>query len=284
VEIYNTNAQMQGASREFRQAGQSIGFVPTMGSLHEGHLVLVDAARDKCDKVVMSIFVNPTQFGPQEDFKEYPRDFEGDRKLAEGRGVDGLFYPDLEEIYPPGDQSTVVVTGLTRGLCGPFRPGHFRGVTTVVAKLFNIVQPDVACFGEKDYQQLMVIRRMVQDMGYSIEVVGVPTLREEGGLAMSSRNKFLSEKERKDAQSIYAALQGAQSELSNGVRQVSKLIEKAKEILNGPGNISLEYLEIVDPETLEPLESVDKTARIITAVQLNGKRLIDNAPLTPQQK
>lgn len=281
MEILTTTAQMQQASRQHRKAGKRIGFVPTMGALHEGHLVLVDAAKERSDLVVMSIFVNPSQFGPGEDFSQYPRDLEKDHRMAEGRGVDLLFHPGVEDVYPSGDQTMVVVTELTRGLCGPFRPGHFRGVATVVAKLFNIVEPDVAVFGEKDYQQLTMVRRMVHDLRWNMEIEGVPTLREPSGLAMSSRNQYLSEGEKRDAESIYAALQEAQVLLKKGVREISQLVQAAKKVLVRSGSIQLEYLEIVDPTTLTPLERVDRPARILTAVRLNGKRLIDNAPLIP---
>jgi pantoate--beta-alanine ligase len=281
MEIITAAVSMHQASRTYRKVGKRIGFVPTMGALHEGHLALVGAARERSDVVVMSIFVNPTQFGPAEDFAQYPRDLAKDSCLAEGCGVDVLFHPEMEDIYPHGDQTTVVVTELTRGLCGPFRPGHFRGVTTVVAKLFNIVEPDVAVFGEKDYQQWLVIRRMVQDLRMNIEVLGVPTLREPGGLAMSSRNQYLTQAERRDAEAIYGALQGVQAELSKGAREVEELLKVGKKILSQPGNIQLEYLEIVDPATLIPLKQVDHPARILTAVRLNGKRLIDNIPLIP---
>lgn len=281
MEFLSTAAQMHEASRRFHCEGKRIGFVPTMGALHEGHLALVDAARERAEVTVMSIFVNPTQFGPGEDLAQYPRTLEQDRKMAGERGVDILFHPGVEEIYPPGDQTTVVVTELTRGLCGPFRPGHFRGVATVVTKLFNIVEPDVAVFGEKDFQQLAMVRRMAQDLRWKLEIVGVPTLREKSGLAMSSRNRYLSEGERRDADAIYAALQEAQAQLKKGTREVSQLVKVAKEVLARPGTIQLEYLEIVDPADLKPLEQVDRPARILTAVRLNGKRLIDNAPLIP---
>jgi pantoate--beta-alanine ligase len=281
VEILTTSAQMQQASRQNRLAKKRIGFVPTMGALHEGHLALVDVAKKHSEVVVMSIFVNPTQFGPGEDFDKYPRVFPQDSQMAEARGVNYLFHPSVEEIYPPGDQTTVVVTELTRGLCGPFRPGHFRGVATVVTKLFNIVEPDVAVFGEKDFQQLAMVRRMVQDLRMNIEIIGMPTLREPSGLAMSSRNQYLDQKERLDALAIYAALQGAQAQLKRGERSVAKLVKAGKEVLAAPGTIQVEYLEIVDPDTLKPLEQVDRPARILTAVRLNGKRLIDNAPLLP---
>jgi len=191
--------KMQAWSREQKRSGARIGFVPTMGFLHEGHLQLVDAAKAHSDRVVLSIFVNPTQFAPGEDLDRYPRDLERDLRLAAERGVDLCFTPSVEAIYPEGDQTSVVVTELTRGLCGPFRPGHFRGVATVVAKLFNLVDPDVAVFGEKDFQQLRILERMVRDLKFPLEILAVPTHREADGLAMSSRNVYLSPEDRQEA-------------------------------------------------------------------------------------
>lgn len=281
MEITQTRREVDQALQGPRREGKKIGFVPTMGALHEGHLALVDAAKKNADLVVMSVFVNPTQFGPGEDLEKYPRNFTKDCELAGERGVDLVFHPEVKEIYPPGDQTSVVVTELTRGLCGPFRPGHFRGVTTVVAKLFNIVRPTQAFFGEKDYQQLLVIRRMVEDLRMDIEILGIPTVREESGLALSSRNQYLDEEEKKDAQFIFLALQGVRDELQKGTREVPDLLAVGKTIMARPGNIRVEYLEIVDPQSLSPLERVTGEARILTAVRLNGKRLIDNLSLIP---
>lgn len=271
--------EMQEWSAGQRLAGKRLALVPTMGYLHEGHLSLVDEARRRADRVAMSIFVNPTQFGPNEDFEKYPRDLPRDRALAESRGVDVLFFPAAAEMYPPGDQTAVTVSELSRGLCGAFRPGHFRGVATVVAKLFLIAQPHVAVFGEKDYQQLKVIQRMALDLHMPVEVVGLPTLREKEGLAMSSRNAYLSEAERAEALNISRAIATAQDAAKGGERRTAALRERALAVLAEGKNTIVQYLEIVDAETLEPVETLDRPSRIILAVYLNGKRLIDNGPL-----
>lgn len=271
--------EMQEYSERQRVSGQRIALVPTMGYLHEGHLSLVDEARRRADIVVMSVFVNPTQFGPHEDFEKYPRDLPRDSALAEGRGVDILFAPSATEMYPSGDQTFVEVTELTRGLCGVFRPGHFRGVTTIVAKLFIIVQAQVAVFGEKDFQQLRAIQRMVHDLHLPVEVVGLPTLREAEGLAMSSRNAYLNEAERAEALNISRAIQTAQAMAQSGERKTAPLRDGALAVLSQGKNTTVQYLEIVDSETLEPVENLDRPARLILAVYLNGKRLIDNGPL-----
>lgn len=274
-----TVREMREWSESQRAAGRRLALVPTMGYLHEGHLSLVDEARRRADLVVMSIFVNPTQFGPNEDFEKYPRDLPRDRALAESRGVDVLFVPSAVEMYPPGDQTSVTVAELSRGLCGPFRPGHFRGVATVVAKLFLIAQPHVAVFGEKDYQQLKVIQRMVRDLHMPVEAVGLPTLREKEGLAMSSRNAYLSEAERTEALNISRAIAAAQGLAKQGERRTTALRERALAVLAEGKNTTVQYLEIVDAETLEPVENLTSPARLILAVYLNGKRLIDNGPL-----
>ncbi len=271
--------EMQEWSAGQRLAGKRLALVPTMGYLHEGHLSLVDEARRRADLVAMSIFVNPTQFGPNEDFEKYPRDLPRDRALAESRGVDVLFVPAAAEMYPPGDQTAVTVAQLSRGLCGAFRPGHFRGVATVVAKLFLIAQPHVAVFGEKDYQQLKILQRMVRDLHMPVEVVGLPTLREKEGLAMSSRNAYLSEAERMEALNISRAIAAARDAAQSGERRTAALRERALAVLAEGKNTVVQYLEIVDAETLEPAEVLDRPARLILAVYLNGKRLIDNGPL-----
>ncbi|MCC7343377.1 MAG: pantoate--beta-alanine ligase [Deltaproteobacteria bacterium] len=271
--------EMQEWSAGQRLAGKRLALVPTMGYLHEGHLSLVDEARRRADLVAMSIFVNPTQFGPNEDFEKYPRDLPRDRALAESRGVDVLFVPAAAEMYPPGDQTAVTVAQLSRGLCGAFRPGHFRGVATVVAKLFLIAQPHVAVFGEKDYQQLKILQRMVRDLHMPVEVVGLPTLREKEGLAMSSRNAYLSEAERMEALNISRAIAAARDAAQSGERRTAALRERALAVLAEGKNTVVQYLEIVDAGTLEPAEVLDRPARLILAVYLNGKRLIDNGPL-----
>ncbi|MCE9624573.1 MAG: pantoate--beta-alanine ligase [Deltaproteobacteria bacterium] len=270
---------MQSQALEWRASGKRIAFVPTMGYLHEGHLRLVDEAKRRADIVVMSIYVNPTQFGPLEDFEKYPRDLERDAAMAEARGVDCLFIPDSADIYPPGHQTFVTVEDLSRGLCGVFRPGHFRGVATVVAALFLIVQPHVAVFGEKDYQQLKVIQRMALDLHMPVEVVGLPTVREATGLAMSSRNAYLSEAEKLEALKLGRAILLAQDLARGGEKRVAVIAEKGRDLLAEGGDLRIQYAEIVDAETLASLEVLDKPARLILAVYINKKRLIDNGPL-----
>ncbi len=279
IKTITSVSEMQKLSQSLLQQGKRIGFVPTMGFLHEGHLSLVDVAKKHSDVAVMSIFVNPTQFGPNEDYERYPRDAARDQKLAQQRGVDYLWMPEVEQMYPAGEQTKVVVTELTRGLCGPFRPGHFMGVATVVAKLFHVVQAQVAVFGEKDFQQLQVIRRMVKDLLMPIEIIGVPTLRDPDGLAMSSRNVYLNEEERKEVLGISQAIQAVQALLKNGETQVEKLLAVAKSILEKSPHLKIEYLEIVDKENLEQIEKIDRPARILIAAYIHQKRFIDNGAL-----
>ena len=223
MQVIERIKEMQEVSSKLRQEGKSIGFVPTMGALHEGHLSLVRMARKDNDIVVVSVFVNPTQFGPNEDFEKYPRDFEGDRKKLEKENVDIVFYPHADEMYPPNYKTYVEVEDITTRLCGAFRPGHFRGVTTVVTKLFNIVKPTRAYFGKKDYQQFKVIKRMVEDLNMDIEIIPGEIVREPDGLAMSSRNQYLSPEERKDALALYNSLQLAKELIQKGERDPKKL-------------------------------------------------------------
>ncbi len=281
MKIVTRAKEMQDLSLQWKKEGKRIALVPTMGYLHEGHLSLVDAARSRADIVVMSVFVNPTQFGPLEDFEKYPRDLQRDQALAEGRGVDCLFVPENGDMYPEGAQTFVTVNELSRNLCGAFRPGHFRGVATIVAKLFLIVLPDVAVFGEKDYQQLKVIERMARDLFLRVEVLGIPTLREGNGLAMSSRNVYLNDAERAEALNLSRSIALAQEMLRGGERNAERIARKARELLeSGPGT-KVQYAEIVDAETLQPVTTVQGPCRFILAVYLNGKRLIDNGPLLP---
>ncbi|MCY0864541.1 MAG: pantoate--beta-alanine ligase [Sulfobacillus sp.] len=261
-------------------AGETLALVPTMGALHEGHLALVRRARDVADRVVVSIFVNPLQFGPQEDFARYPRDLAHDVQLLADLGVDTVFAPTVEDMYPLGNSWTrVEVTTMSAVLCGRTRPTHFAGVTTVVSKLFNLVQPDFAVFGEKDWQQLAIIRRMVADLNFPVTIIGVPTVREPDGLAKSSRNQYLSPEDRLRAPALYRGLQQAQSLYQTGERQVEALIQAARGIMEEAG-IDPEYLEIVDPVTLEPMDTpLDRPARMATAARVGGARLIDNIGL-----
>jgi pantoate--beta-alanine ligase len=267
--------EMKAASRAARVQGKRIGFVPTMGFLHEGHLALMRTAREISDWVVVSVFVNPTQFGPQEDLARYPRAMERDSDLCRKVGVAVLFAPTAEEIYPRGFQTYVTVEDLSKPLCGASRPGHFRGVATVVAKLFQIVAPDVAVFGEKDYQQLQVIRRMVRDLDMDVEIVGVPTVREADGLAMSSRNTYLSPQERQRALCISRALARAQTLVSAGVTSAGAVVAEVEAILRDAG-AQIDYAELRHPETLEPVEEIDSRTLLAVAARIGATRLIDN--------
>lgn len=259
------------------QGSRSVGFVPTMGYLHEGHLSLVRRARAENERVVVSIFVNPTQFGPHEDYATYPRDLKRDLQLLDREDVDAVFAPSVEQMYPPGYATYVSVEGpLTEGLCGAFRPGHFRGVTTVVLKLFLLVQPTRAYFGEKDYQQLQVVRRMTQDLHLPIEIVGCPIVREPDGLAMSSRNVYLNEAEREQSLSLVRALDLAEGRIQKGERDAARLRELLQEHFARYPAVRVEYIEFVDAETLEPLDRLRGSVRLALAVRIGRTRLIDN--------
>ena len=277
--IMHTVKEVRDFVRRARAEGKTVGFVPTMGYFHEGHLSLMRRAREECGVVVVSIFVNPLQFGPREDYQRYPRDFQRDRELAEGAGVDAIFYPSVEEMYPPGYATYVEVQGITECLCGVFRPGHFRGVTTVVAKLFNIVQPDRAYFGQKDAQQALVIKKMVRDLNMDLEVVVLPTVREEDGLAMSSRNVYLSPRERQLAAAIPRSLRAAEEAYKAGERQAQKIVELVRGVLGESPGIEIEYVEVRSLPNLEPLERVEGPALLALAVRIGPARLIDNTVL-----
>lgn len=276
MEVFKTIPQVRQWVKAQRQQGRKIGLVPTMGYLHEGHLTLMRRAKNSCDAVIISIFVNPTQFGPQEDYERYPRDLERDLRLAREVGVDAVFAPEVQEMYPPGYATYVEVEGLTEVLCGASRPGHFRGVATVVTKLFNIVQPDEAFFGLKDYQQAMVIKRMVKDLNIPVEIVTVPTVREEDGLALSSRNKYLTPEERRQALSLYRALKLGEELIRRGERRADKVREAmTKEILSQP-LARIDYVSVNDAETLKPLEEISGKVLLAVAVWIGSTRLIDN--------
>lgn len=281
MEVIEKPEAMQRRSLELRGQGKIIGFVPTMGYFHDGHLALMRRARKECDVVVISIYVNPLQFGPREDFARYPRDLPRDLRMAEEVGVDIAFVPKDEDMYPEGYQTFVEVTELTKSLEGFYRPGHFRGVTTVVAKLLNIVLPHKAYFGEKDYQQLKVVKRMVQDLNMPVEIVPCPTVRELDGLAMSSRNTYLSADERKAATVLHRALQAAEALFRDGERNAAKLKAKVWEVLSTEPLTRPQYVELVDTETLEPLFIVDRPAAILMAAFVGKARLIDEWVLTP---
>ena len=277
MQVIQSVAALRRHLGDQRLAGKRIGLVPTMGFLHDGHLSLARAARQECDVVVMSIFVNPKQFGPNEDFGSYPRDMERDLRLAREGGVDVVFTPDVSEVYPEGFQSEVVVRGLTAPLCGASRPGHFDGVTTVVAKLFNMVGPDRAYFGQKDYQQAAVIQRMAADLNMPLTVVVCPIVREPDGLAMSSRNAYLSPAERQAAQVLWRALGVAESRLATGERRAEPLEAAVREVIAGEPLAEIDYVSVCDPQTLEPLETLPPTVLVALAVRIGRTRLIDNA-------
>lgn len=279
MKICKTIADMRAASRAARHSGKSLGFVPTMGALHEGHLSLVRAAKAKCDVVAVSIFVNPLQFGPSEDLAEYPRTFERDRELLEKEAVDILFAPMPEEMYPAGAVTYVTVEGLSEKLCGKSRPGHFRGVTTVVAKLFHIVEPDLAFFGQKDAAQATIIRRMVRDLNLPVEIVVCPIVREPDGLAMSSRNAYLSPQERKSALVLHRALTEVKSRFDQGERRANNLIAAGKQTVAQEPAVRLDYFEIVDPATLDPVQKLTSCALVAVAAFVGNTRLIDNTLL-----
>ncbi len=267
---------MEKASRSWKAAGKKVAFVPTMGFLHEGHLSLIRAARKAGDVLVVSIFVNPAQFGPSEDLDSYPRDLDRDLKLCAGEGTDIVFNPPAREIYPEGYSTWVEETELSRGLCGGARPGHFRGVTTVVLKLFNIVGPDIAFFGRKDYQQFKVIEKMVRDLNLPVEVAGLPTVREPDGLAMSSRNSYLSDRERKEALCLRRALLRAREMAAAGESSPAAVRREMEEIIGREPDARIDYLEFRDPETLQPRETIRPGDLAAGAVFISRVRLIDN--------
>lgn len=259
---------------------ERVGFVPTMGALHRGHLSLVSASQKGCERTIVSVFVNPTQFGPGEDFGRYPRTFDEDCVLLEKIGCDALFCPDVETIYPPGGQTVIQVEPLGSQLCGVMRPGHFQGVATVVAILFHLVRPHQAFFGLKDYQQFTLIRQMVRDLALPVEVVGVPTVREEGGLALSSRNRYLTSEERQQATALYRALVGAQSRYQEGERDVRRLEEGARAVLVGSGINQIDYVAVRDGKTLASWDQITADPVLLMAVRVGKARLIDNMVLS----
>ena len=273
--------EMRTVSRGAMRDGKRLGLVPTMGALHEGHLSLVRAAKAQCDVVAVSIFVNPRQFGPNEDFSKYPRSFERDCRLLEAEGVDLVFAPSIEEMYPSGAVTYVTVEGMSEKLCGRSRPGHFRGVTTVVAKLFNIMEPNRAFFGQKDAAQVAIICRMVRDLDMPVDIVVCPIVREPGGLAMSSRNAYLDVPQRKSALLLHQALTRVQALFDHGVRGADKLITAGRAAFAEEPSVRLDYLEIVDPDTLEPVAEITQPALVAVAAFVGATRLIDNIVLQP---
>ena len=271
-----TVADLRAQVRAWRQDGLRVGFVPTMGALHRGHLSLIETALGRADRVVASVFVNPSQFGPNEDFSAYPRQEGTDAGLLAGAGAHLLFAPTVAEMYPPGFATTVTVTGVSAGLCGEVRPGHFAGVATVVTKLLLQALPDVAVFGEKDYQQLQVIRRLVRDLDIPVAVIGAPTVREADGLALSSRNAYLSPEQRAIAPAMFRVLTALAERLRNCDEAAAPLLAAGCEDLRYAGFASVDYLELRDTETLAPLTHADRPARLLVAARLGKARLIDN--------
>jgi len=276
MRIAHTMAQARREIAKARKYNKTIGFVPTMGYLHEGHLKLIDIAKEHSDFSVVSIFVNPTQFGPREDFSKYPRDFERDKKLCESRGTDLIFAPSVEEMYPQPSAVRLEIAPLADHLCGAKRPGHFNGVMLVVAKLFNIIQPDVAVFGQKDAQQLFIIRRMVKDLNFPVKIIAAPTVREKDGLAMSSRNIYLSPKEREQSTVLYKALQQAKELIQAGEREARKIKIEIEKLIRKASEAKIDYVEIVETETLQPIEKLEGQVLIALAVYFGKARLIDN--------
>jgi pantoate--beta-alanine ligase len=278
MKIIESPEAMQKQARLLIQSGKDISFVPTMGYLHEGHLSLIRIAREYADVVVVSIFVNPAQFGPNEDLAAYPRDFARDEKLCREAGADFLFYPTSQNMYLDDHSIWLSEESLSTVLCGESRPGHFRGVCTIVAKLLNIVQPDFMVLGEKDAQQLRVLRRMVRDMNFPVTIIAAPTIREADGLAMSSRNKYLTPDERKEAACLFRSLEKAKALFAAGERDAGKIKAAVRAVIEVTSG-RVEYIEIVDDETLQPVRTLEKPALIALAVKFSGARLIDNTVL-----
>ncbi|MFB0519457.1 MAG: pantoate--beta-alanine ligase [Acidobacteriota bacterium] len=276
METIETVSRMKRVCREEAQAGKTIGLVPTMGYWHEGHLSLIRAARKRCQVVVVSVFVNPMQFGPQEDYRQYPRDLSRDIRLAKAEGVDYLFYPSVEEMYPQGFKTEAEVRELSDTLCGKSRPGHFKGVATVVLKLFNIVRPDAAFFGQKDAQQALIIKRMIDDLNLDVELVILPIVREEDGLAMSSRNLYLNSQERRAAAILYKSLQKARELVLGGERRASVIISHIQQIIEQEPLARVDYISLTDAENLREVDIIEDKVLIALAVFIGKTRLIDN--------
>ena len=279
IRIVDNVKDMQALSNRIKKEGRIISFVPTMGALHEGHLSLMRVAKEKGDFLVVSIFVNPTQFGPNEDFNKYTRDLEGDIKKIREIGVDVVFSPDVNEIYPEGFETYVEVQELQKPLCGQFRPGHFKGVTTVVLKLFNIIKPDIAVFGEKDYQQLLIIKKMVRDLHLEIEIIGMPIIREEDGLALSSRNAYLSHEDRTRALALSESLREIEKRFKEGNKNTNDLVQFGIEILNESHVTDIDYLEIRNGNSLGSAKEAQPGDIVAIAARIGHTRLIDNTKL-----
>jgi pantoate--beta-alanine ligase len=283
MEIISDPQDMQGLVREWRGQGLKIVLVPTMGFFHQGHVSLMDYGRNHGDRLVVSLFVNPTQFGPTEDLARYPRDLDRDGRLAREAGVDILYTPAAAAMYPPGYQTFVSVERLSQGLCGASRPGHFQGVATVVLKLLNQVTPEVAVFGEKDYQQLQVVKQMVADLDVPTEIVGRPIVREPDGLALSSRNTYLNPEERAAALCLYRGISAARELAVSGAKRRDHITEAVRQIITATPHTSIDYVALVNPQTLQEVDTLEGEARLLLAVWINKTRLIDNTLLSESQ-
>ena len=282
IKVITTATEMQEHSDRMRSLGKTVAFVPTMGFLHKGHLSLIREGCKLGDYLVVSIFVNPSQFSPGEDFESYPRNFDNDLNLLQKEGVDVIFSPDKDELYQDGFQTYVELKNLPNHLCGISRPIFFRGVATVVTKLFNIVRPHIAIFGQKDYQQLAVIRRMVRDLNFDIKIVGFPTVREPDGLAMSSRNTYLTPEQRINALSLYKSLNQSKKLVESGIKDAKRIIDTADTLIKSHPETVIDYITICDPETLADIETIDRPALMALAVSIGKTRLIDNIMLNPE--
>jgi pantoate--beta-alanine ligase len=280
MEIISDPAQMRQMAKDWRSQEHKIALVPTMGYFHEGHLSLMRYGREAADKLVVSLFVNPTQFGPNEDLARYPRDLERDAGMAREVGVDVVYTPPAETMYPPGYQTYVTVEELSRGLCGASRPSHFRGVATVVLKLLHQVQPHTAIFGEKDYQQLQVIRRLAADLNVPVEIVGRPIVREADGLAMSSRNTYLSPEERASALCLFRAIRAARELVLSGAKSRESIMEAVRGMITATPHTNIDYVALVHPDTLQEINTIENEARLALAVWVGKTRLIDNTLLS----
>jgi len=276
MKIIKKIAEMQNASQRLKKIGKKIGFVPTMGFLHNGHIALIRKGKSLSDFLVVSIFVNPLQFGPEEDYKRYPRDIERDRKIIEDAGADILFLPEVKEMYPDGFETSVEVSKLSEHLCGKSRPGHFKGVATVVLKLFNIVMPDIAVFGKKDYQQYIIIEKMVRDLNLRVKIIPHPIVRERDGLAMSSRNVYLNDEERKSALCLIDSIKLAELLLKKGIRDTSFIINELRKKISSYPYTKIDYISIVDPYNLRDVKTIDGKILLALAVFVGRARLIDN--------
>lgn len=281
MDLFRTIAEMNRWREECYRKGQIVGFVPTMGYLHQGHLALMEEALRRADRVVVSIFVNPNQFSPGEDLEQYPRDLERDLQLSRELGVHAVFAPEVEEMYPPGFQTRVEVDRLTQNLCGLYRPEFFSGVALVVTKLFCAIRPHLAVFGEKDFQQFVVVKRLSRDLNLGVEILAHPTVREADGLAMSSRNKYLSEQERRSALSLSRSLWATRKMVAQGERRVDVLVGRVKEMIEAEPHTRIQYVQVVDEETMSDLSEVVPSAVMAMAVFVGGARLIDNMRLWP---